>query len=74
MIHVDVRGTDDAAFQRAMGEFKKRVKKSEIMLELRKYEGFTKPGQKLRLKRVEALKRRRREERDSHRPNRSNRP
>jgi len=70
-MRVEVRGTDNEALQRALAEFKKKVKKAEILQDLRRYEAFVKPSMRRRLKRVEALKRRRREERDRKRPSRS---
>ena len=70
-MYVDVRGTDDKAFQYAMAEFKKKVKKAEILIELRRHEAYLKPSARKKIKRLEALKRRRREERDAKRPRRS---
>lgn len=67
MMKVDVRGTDNEAFQRALAEFKKKVKKEEILTDLRRHEFYRKPSVRLKLKRIEALKRRRREENDKKR-------
>lgn len=63
-MYVEVRGTDDRAFSIALAEFKKKVKKAEILSDLRKHEAYIKPSVRLKLKRLEALKRRRREERE----------
>lgn len=49
--------------QKALKQFTKMVKKSEIMQELRNREHFLKPSKKKIFKRQEALRRRKREER-----------
>lgn len=53
-------GKDD--LQKAIRQFTRMVKKSEIMQELRRREYFLKPSKKRQFKREEALKRRKREE------------
>jgi ribosomal protein S21 len=60
-MQIDVRGDGDAAFGRALVEFKKRVKRAGILEDLRKHEYHLKPSLKRKLKRQEAFKRRRRE-------------
>lgn len=54
-------GKDD--LNKALKQFTKMVKKSEIMQELRNREHFLKPSKKRIFKRQEALRRRKREER-----------
>lgn len=54
-------GKDDLG--KALKQFTKMVKKSEIMQELRNREHFLKPSKKRIFKRQEALRRRKREER-----------
>ena len=61
-MYVEVKGTDAAAFQRALATFKSKVKKAGIFEELRKHEHYSKPSVKRKLKRAEAFKRKRREE------------
>lgn len=53
-------GKDD--LQKALRQFTRMVKKSEIMQELRKREYFLKPSKKRKFKREEAIRRRKREE------------
>jgi ribosomal protein S21 len=61
-MHVKVNeGKDD--LNKALKQFTKMVKKSEIMQELRNREHFLKPSKKRIFKRQEALRRRKREER-----------
>ena len=60
-MQVNVRGDGDAAFGRALMEFKKQVKRAGILEDLRKYEYYVSPSLKRKLKRQEALKRKRRE-------------
>lgn len=59
---VEVRGNDEAAFDRALAIFKSKMKKSGILEDLRRHEFFLKPSLRRRLKRTDAHKRRRREE------------
>ena len=61
MTRVEVKGTDDAAFHRALATFKAEVKKSGLMSELKRRECYNKPSVKRRLKRLDALKRKKRE-------------
>ena len=61
-MQVEVRGNTDIDFQRALTEFKRRVKKAGIMEDLRKHEYYVKPSLKKKLKRLDATKRRKREE------------
>lgn len=64
---IEVRDASYASLERALGEFKKKVKKAEIMGDLRKHEAYFKPSVKKKLKRIEARKRRRKEERELRR-------
>ena len=66
-MYIEVRGNDDAAFQRAMTEFKRRIKKAGVLEDLRKYEYYVKPSAKKKLKRLDAIKRKRREENEASR-------
>ena len=66
-MYIEVRGNDDAAFQRAMTEFKRRIKKAEVLEDLRKHEYYVKPSTKRKLKRMDAIKRKRREENEASR-------
>ena len=52
---------DRAAVDAALREFKKRVKKSEIMNELREREAFMTPSKYKRYRKNEAIKRRKRD-------------
>ncbi len=61
-MYVVVNGNDSDAFERALAEFKRRVKRAGIMEDVRKHEYYVKPSTRRRLKRAEAHKRRRREE------------
>jgi ribosomal protein S21 len=54
-------GKDD--FQKALRQFSKLVKKSELIQEIKNREYFLKPSKKRIFKRQEALRRRKREER-----------
>jgi ribosomal protein S21 len=49
----------------ALREFKKQVKKEDILKDLRKYEYFVSPSRKRRIKSAESLKQRKRDERKS---------
>jgi len=64
-MYVEVRGSDDAAFQRAMTEFKRRVKKAELFEDLKKHEYYVKPSLRKKLKRLDAIKRKRRDENEA---------
>jgi len=66
-MYVEVRGSDDAAFQRAMTEFKRRVKKAGLFEDLKKHEYYVKPSLRKKLKRLGAIKRKRREENEATR-------
>jgi small subunit ribosomal protein S21 len=61
-MYVEVRGNDNVAFDKALAEFKRRMKRSGIMEDLRRHDHYVKPSVRRRLKRAEAHKRRRREE------------
>ena len=54
---------DRAAFDNGLLEFKKQVKKSELMNELRRREAYMPPSKYRRWRKNEALKRRKRENR-----------
>jgi len=64
-MYIEVKGSDDAAFQRAVSEFKRRVKKAGIFEDLKKHEYHVKPSLRKKLKRLDALKRKRREENEA---------
>lgn len=53
---------DKAAFESAMKEFKKLMKRSGIMDELRERESYMSPSKYKRYRKNEAIKRRKREE------------
>lgn len=59
-VKVNDEGKDD--LDKAIRQFSKMVKKSEIMQELKRREHFLKPSKKKLFKRQEALRRRKREE------------
>ena len=63
-MYIEVRGSNKEGLERALNEFKRLVKKDELMKSLKKHEFYVKPSLKRKLKRVEALKRKRREEHD----------
>ena len=54
---------DRTAFENGLREFRKQVKKSDIMNELRRRESYMSPSKTKRFRRNEALKRRKRDER-----------
>jgi len=66
-MYVEVRGSDDAAFQRAMTEFKRRIKKAGLFEDLKKHEYYVKPSLRKKLKKLDAIKRKRREENEATR-------
>ena len=72
-MYVEVRGSDDAAFQRAMTEFKRRVKKAGLFEDLKKYEYYVKPSLRKKLKKLNAIKRKRREENEATRRSKTTR-
>ena len=64
-VHVALTGDakkDRAAVDVALREFKKRVKKSEILNELREREAYMSPSKYKRYRRNEAIKRRKRDD------------
>lgn len=61
-MYVEVKGNDTAAFDKALAEFKRRMKRSGIMEDFRRHDHYDKPSVRRKLKRAEAHKRRRREE------------
>lgn len=61
-MHVTVNEGKDE-FQKALKQFTKLVKKSELLQELRNREHFLKPSKKRKFKSKEALRRKKREER-----------
>jgi ribosomal protein S21 len=63
-MHIDVRGTDDRSLDIALAEFKKAVKKAEILQDFKKHEAYVKPSVKKKLKRMKAIARRKQEERE----------
>jgi len=58
---VEVKGNSEKDFQIALAIFKSKVKKEEILEDLRRHEYYVKPSVRRKLKRVEAAKRKRRE-------------
>jgi ribosomal protein S21 len=61
-MYVEVKGDKLSDLERALGQFTKQVKKSEIMEDLKKKEFHMKKSKRLMKKRQDALRRRRREE------------
>lgn len=74
-MEVKVYGEGGAALDRALTEFKRKIKKEGVFEDLRKHEYYQKPSVRRKLKRIEAIKRRRREtnERRKDKTNRSRR-
>jgi small subunit ribosomal protein S21 len=62
MSYVEVKGTTQEALDRAMAEFKNKVKRADIFQDLKRHEYHVKPSVRRKLKQQEAFKRRRREE------------
>lgn len=60
-MEVKVYGNDRPALDRALTEFKRKLKKEGIFEDLKKHEYYQKPSIRRKLKRLEATKRRRRE-------------
>jgi ribosomal protein S21 len=60
-VSVTVRGESKDDLIRALSEFNTKVKRSEIMNELKKYEHYKKPSVKRKWKRAESFKRKKRE-------------
>jgi len=54
---------DRAQLDYALRDFKKKLKKSELMTELRNREAYMSPSKKRRFRKNEAIKRRKRDER-----------
>lgn len=61
-MQVKVNSDEKDDLDKALRQFSRMVKKSEIMQELRRREFFLKPSKKRQFKREEALRRRKREE------------
>ncbi len=74
-MEVKVFGNNGAALDRALTELKKKLKKEGIFEDLRRHEYHQKPSVRRKLKKLEAIKRRRREsnERRKNQTNRSRR-
>lgn len=72
-MYVEVKGEGTKALDYALSEFKKKVKKNEILSDYRKHEYYIKPSAKRKLKRAEAIKRRRRDENARRKQNQRNR-
>ena len=64
-MYVEVKGDKQSDVERALQQFSKLVKRSEIMETLRSKEFHLKKSKKLAKKRQDALRRRKREERKS---------
>jgi ribosomal protein S21 len=70
-VHVNNTGDfkkDKISLEIAIREFKKRVKKSGIMNELREREAYMKPSAYKKFRRNESIKQKKRDERKSLRP------
>lgn len=70
-VHVNNSGDskkDKSSLDAAIREFKKRVKKSGIMNELRVREAYMKPSMYKKYRRNESIKQKKRDERKSQRP------
>ena len=70
-VHVNNSGDakkDRTSLEAALREFKKRVKKSGIMNELRVREAYMKPSMYRKYRRNESIKQKKRDERKSLRP------
>jgi len=61
-MYIEVKGTTQEALDRAMAEFKSKIKRAEIFNDLKRHEYHVKPSVRRKLKQQEAFKRRRREE------------
>lgn len=62
-MYVEVKGDKESDFTRALQQFSRQVKRSELMDTLRKREHYLKPSLKQKHKRADAQRRRKREER-----------
>ena len=71
-MYVEVKGDRLADLERALQQFNKMVKRSELMEALRNREYHLKKSKKLAKKRQDALRRRKREERKSQKRNNNN--
>ena len=70
-VHVNISGDakkDKSSLEIAIREFKKRVKKSGIMNELRVREAYMKPSTYKKYRRNESIKQKKRDERKAQRP------
>lgn len=70
-VHINTTGDakkDKSSLESAIREFKKRVKKSGIMNELREREAYMKPSAYKKFRRNESIKQKKRDERKSQRP------
>jgi small subunit ribosomal protein S21 len=76
MIHVNVNTRDTRKHKDevrdALNEFKKRMKKSGILQELRKREHYVPPAKAKRLKREESRKQRKRDEKKAQQSRKEN--
>ncbi len=72
-MEVRVNGSDRQALDRALTELKRKIKKEAIFEDLKKHEFYLKPSIRRKLKRIEATKRRRREDNERRRTNPTNR-
>ena len=61
-MYVEVKGDKKADLDRALQQFVKQIKRSELMEELRNREFYLKKSKKLLKKRKDALRRRKRED------------
>jgi ribosomal protein S21 len=68
-MYVEVKGDKLSDVERALQQFSKLVKRSELMDTLRNREFYLKKSKKLTKKRQDALRRRKREERKSLKKN-----
>lgn len=70
-MYIEVKGDTQRDLERALQQFTKMVKRSEIMEDLNKHEFYLKRSKKLEKKRQDALRRRKREESKAQKKNNS---
>jgi ribosomal protein S21 len=67
-MYIEIRGSDEGnrhreAVDNALKEFKRRMKKSGILQDLKRYESYMSPSKKKKFRKNEAIKRNKREQR-----------
>jgi ribosomal protein S21 len=68
-MYVEVRGEKQIDLERALAQFVKQIKKSELMDDLKKKEFHMKKSKRLAKKRQDALRRRKRDESKAQKKN-----